>query len=91
MDILLEWFDNKNNKKRQDTPIKAHPTYEDNLAQCPPFSQNDVQHCQIKYEGAYNQTIGKLLHIQEWTCPDINYTISRPAVYANSHQQILPF
>ena len=82
--ILLEWYGNTQNMKCQDTPIKAHPTYKHGLAQSPPLSPSDLQEYETKYHGAFTQTIGKLLHIQQWTRTDLNYTISRLAVYTKT-------
>ena len=82
--ILAEWFKNNNDIQHHDNPIKAHPTYEYGLSQCPPLSTEELNHYETKYKGAYNQTIGKLLHIQQWTRPDLNYAISRLAVYTKS-------
>ena len=81
--IVLEWYNN-NDTKRTDTPIKAHPTYEHELAQSTPLPPTDLHEYETKYNGAFNQTIGKLLYIQQWTRPDLNYTISRLAVYTKS-------
>ena len=82
--ILLDYFGEDNNIKRNDTPIKAQPTYEHDLAQCEPLQDTDLPHYESRYKGPFNHTIGKLLHIQQWTRPDLNYAISRLAVYAKS-------
>ena len=82
--ILSDWFENKNNYQQQDTPIKAHPTYEYELAQCPPISTEELPEYEHKHNGAFNQLIRKLLHIQQWSRPDLNYTISRLAVFAKA-------
>ena len=82
--ILATWFPTTSTVKHHDTPINAHPTYEYELAQCKPLTLNELKQYEEKYHGAYNQTIGKLLHIQQWTRPDINYAISRLAVFSKS-------
>ena len=82
--VISNWFQNRNNYTRQDTPIKAHPTYEYNLAKSPPLSADDLKKYEVEYKGAFNHTIGKLLHIQQWSRPDLNFAISRLAVYAKS-------
>ena len=64
--------------------LKLAPTYEHDLSQSPPLSPTDLQHYETRYRGAFNHTIGKLLHIQQWSRPDLNYAISRLAVYAKS-------
>ena len=83
--ILSEWYkDNNQHFKRHDNPINAHPTYEYNLSQSPPLQPDDLRQYEQKYHGAYNHTIGKLLHIQQCSRPDLNYAISRMAVYAKT-------
>ena len=64
-EILSDWFKDENYFKQRDNHLKAHPTYEYDLAQCPPLSGEELQHYKITYRGTYNQTIGKLLNIQQ--------------------------
>ena len=47
--ILSEWYDNPKITKKHDTPIKAHPTYEHDLAQCPPLTPTELQAYEQKY------------------------------------------
>lgn len=54
------------------------------MSQSPPLQPEDLNQYEQKYHGAYNHTIGKLLHIQQWSRPDLNYAISRLAVYAKN-------
>ena len=82
--ILFDWFKNKENNKKNETPIKAHPTYKYNLSESTPLSPEDLKEYKQPHNGAFNQTIGKLLHIQQWSRRDLNYAISRLAVYAKS-------
>ena len=82
--ILEPWFKSNTNIKIHDNPINAHPTYEYELSQSPPLSPDDLQCFELTYNGAFNQTIGKLLHIQQWTRPDLNYAISRLAVFSKT-------
>ena len=79
--ILSGYFDPGQNQKIIDTPIRANPTYERDLANHTPLSPTELQQYEKRYKGAYNVTIGKLLHIQQWTRPDLNYAISRLAVF----------
>lgn len=60
------------------TSIKYEPF------QCPPFSAEELEQYEKQYNRANNQIIGKLLHIQQWTQPDLNYVISHLPVYAKS-------
>ena len=62
--------------------MKARTTHEYDLAQSPPLSSDDLEHYKKKYNRPYNQTIEKPFHIQQWTQRDLNYEISRLAVYA---------
>ena len=74
--ILLDWFKDNNNFKRHNNPIKAHPNYEYKLSQSQPLSMKDLQYYEAKYNGPYNHTIEKLLHIQQWRRPNLNPLIS---------------
>ena len=70
--------------KRHNHPIKAHPTYEYDIAQSQPLSPDELEHYEKKHNGPYKHIIGKLLHIQQWTRLDLNYAISLLAVYSKS-------
>ena len=82
--ILTDWFQNDTQYQKHDNPIKAHPTYEHELSQSPPLSPEDLTMYEQKYHGAFNHTVGKLLHVQQWTRPDLNYAVSRLAVFTKS-------
>ncbi len=82
--ILSDWFPKDTNIKQYDNPINVHPTYEYELSMSPPLSPEELKCYENKCHGAYNQTIGKILHIQQWTRPDLNYAVSRLAVYSKS-------
>lgn len=79
--ILLDWYKDNLNFKGHDNPIKAYPIHKYDLSQSLPLQPDDLHHYEQKYHGAYNHTIGKLLHAQQWSRPDLNYAISRLAVY----------
>ena len=79
--ILQDYFSPGHVAKSVDTPIPANPTYEHTLANSLPLSPTELPAYEQKYHGPYNTTIGKLLHIQQWSRPDLNYTISRLAVF----------
>ena len=65
-----------------DTHICAKSMYETNLANAKPLSTSELQKYEEQYNGPFNVTIGKLLHVQQLTGPDVmNYTISRLAVF----------
>ena len=81
---LSDWFNNDTDIKRHDNPINAHPTYKYKLSESTPLSPEELEAYENTYHGAYNQTIGKILHIQQWTRPDLNYAISRLAVFSKS-------
>ena len=82
--ILLEWFKDKDNIKQNEIPIKAHPTYKYSLSESEPLLQEDLKTYERTYNSAYNRKIGKLLQIQQWSHPDLNYAISRLAVYSKN-------
>lgn len=50
--ILAEWFDDNPCVKRHNNPIKAHPTYEYDLAQSPPLQEDELEHYEKKYHSA---------------------------------------
>ena len=79
--ILSEYFEPGHTTKIIDTPIRADPTFKHDLANSIPLSPEELRHYEDCYKGLYNVTIGKLLHIQQWTHPDLNYAISCPAVF----------
>ena len=79
--ILSTYFSPGDTVAVIDTPICAKPTYESELGNRPPIPLSELEEYERKYKGPYNVTIGKLLHIQQWTRPDINYAISRLAVF----------
>ena len=64
--------------------MKANPTYEYDLAQSLPLSHEDLPEYKKIYNGPFNHTSGKLLHVQQWTRPNLNFAISRLAVYTKS-------
>ena len=49
-----------------------------------PISEIDLPDFIKKYHGASDHTIGQLLHIQQWTRADLNYTVSQLAVFLKS-------
>ena len=79
--VLSHYFPPGYNAKIVDTPIRADPTYEYVLGNSLPLSSTDLPEYEHRYHGPFNVTIGRLLHAQQWTRPDLNYAISRLAVF----------
>ena len=79
--ILKDYFPPGYKAKAIDTPLPAHPTYKHALATSSPLSLDDLRQYEGQYHGPYNITISKLLHIQQWSRLDLNYVISRLAVF----------
>ena len=65
-----------------DAHICAKSMYETNLANSKPLPTSELQQYEEQYNWPFNVTIGKLLHVQQWTCLDImNYAISCLAIF----------
>ena len=65
--ILSGYFEPGHTTKNIDTPIQVDPMFEHDLANSTPSSPEELRHYEDRYKGPYNVTIGKLLHIQQWT------------------------
>ena len=46
-----------------------------------PIPPSELHEYEKQFKGPFNVTVWKLLHVQQWTCPDINYAISRLVVF----------
>ena len=79
--IISGYFDPGHSPKITNTPIRATSTYERDLANDVPLSPIELEQYEKRYRGTYNVIIGKLLHVQQWTRPDLNYAISRLTVF----------
>ena len=82
--ILSHWFNNGHPTKIVNTPFPFDSELEKNLAQSPPLEGSDLNMYETCYHGQFNHTIGQLLHIQQWTRPDISYAISRLASFSRN-------
>ena len=45
---------------------------------------DDLQLYESRYHGPFNHSIGKLLHIQQWTRPDITFSVTRLASFTKN-------
>ena len=74
--ILAPWFDDGHLPKIVNSPFPTDTNYEEDLAQSPPLEGEELKLYEKRYHGAFNQSIGKLLHIQQWTRLDINFAVT---------------
>ncbi len=81
---LAPWFDNGHLPKYVNSPFPTDTHYEEDLAQSTPLQDDELKLYEKRYHGALNQSIGKLLHIQQWTCLDINYAVTRLASFTRN-------
>ena len=58
-------------------PFPTDSTFEQDLSQSPALDENELRCYEKRYHGAFNHTLGKLLHIQQWTRADINFAVTR--------------
>ena len=82
--ILSSWFDNGHSTKITNSPFPTDSTFEYDLSQSPPLTDDDLLKYESRYHGAFNHSIGKLLHIQQWTRFDINYAVTRLASFTRN-------
>ena len=82
--ILAPWFDDGHFTKIVNSPFPTDTHYEEDLAQSDPLEGDELQLYEKRYHGAFNQSIGKLLHIQQWTRLDINYAVTRLASFTRN-------
>ena len=82
--ILSTWFDNGHTTKIVNSPFPTDPTFELDLSQSPVLTESDLEIYETRYLGAFNHTLGKLLHIQQWTRADINYAVTRLATFTRN-------
>ena len=82
--ILDKWFTNGHTPKRVHTPYPTEHTFEFNLSETPPLDDEMLPIYEARYHGPFNHTIGKLLHIQQWTRQDINFAVTRLATFTRN-------
>ncbi len=61
--ILAPWFDDGHSPKITNASFPTDSTFEYDLSQSPPLDDDDLIMYEKRYHGAFNHTIGKLLHI----------------------------
>ena len=82
--ILSPWFDHGHHIKKVNTPFPTDSQFEHDLSQSSPLVGSDLELYESRFHGPFNHTIGKLLHIQQWTRPDINYAVTRLASFTKN-------
>ncbi len=82
--ILAPWFDKGHLPKEVNSSFPTKTNSELDLSQSPPLEGDELQKYKSRYHGAFNHSIGKLLHIQQWTCLDMNYTTTHLASFARN-------
>ena len=82
--ILATWFDNGHHTRVVNSPFPTDSTFEMDLSQSPPLEGSELESYETRFHGAFNYIIGKLLHIQQWTQPDINYAVTRLASFTQN-------
>ena len=82
--ILATWFDNGHATKIVNSPFPTDTHFETDLSQTPVLTESDLELYEQRYHGAFNHTLGKLLHIQQWTRADINFAVTRLAMFTRN-------
>ena len=68
-------------RKIVNTPFPTNSTFELDLSQSPHLDDSELEIYEKRFHGPFNHTVGKLLHIQQWTRPDINFAVTRLATF----------
>ena len=79
--ILSTWIDEGHEMKVVNFPFPTDSTFEQDLSQSPALDENELRCYEKRYHGAFNHTLGKLLHIQQWTRADIIFAVTRLASF----------
>ena len=82
--ILSTWFNKGHKQQIRNTPFPIDSNFELDLSESPPLQGSELQLYEHRYHGAFDHSIGKLLHIQQWTRPDINFAVARLACFARN-------
>ena len=82
--ILDQWFNNGHTPKTVNTPYPTDKDFELDLSAAPVLDEDTLQIYETRYHGPFNHTIGKLLHVQQWTRQDINFAVTRLAAFTRN-------
>ncbi len=82
--ILATWFDNGHPTRIVNSPFPTDSAFELALSQSPSLEGSELELYETRFHGAFNHTVGKLLHVQQWTRPDINYAVIRLASFTRN-------
>ena len=62
--------------------------FELDLSTTPALDTDTLQTYETRYHGPFNHSIGKLLHIQQWTRQDINFAVTRLAAFTRNPNKL---
>ena len=82
--ILEQWFNHGHMTKIVNTPYPTDSTFELELSTDIPLDEETMSKYEMRYHGPFNHTIGKVLHIQQWTQQDINFAVTRLAAFTRN-------
>ena len=86
--ILDQWFNNGHLPKIVNTPYPTEHNFELDLSTTPALDADTLQTYETRYHGPFNHTIGKILHIQQWTRQDINFAVTRLAAFTRNPNKL---
>ena len=71
--IIAPWFTNSHFPKFTNSPFPTDTNFELDLSQASPLEGDELNSYKPRYQGIFNHSISKIIHIQQWICMDINY------------------
>ena len=75
------WFANGHPTKKTDIPFPVDLSHKEDLSQFPTWPTNNLTLYESIYHGSFNHTIEKLLHVEQWTHPNIPYSFTLLACF----------
>ena len=85
--ILASRFDDNHLPKFVNSPFPTDTHFEEHLAQSTSLQGNKLILYESQYHGAFNNSISKLLHIQQLTQLGINYAVTRLASFTQKKNE----
>ena len=79
--ILRTWFPVNGKVKKVHTPFDHDPTFEHSLGTTPAIKSDTLPKYEREYHGEFRSTVGKILHVQQWTRGDLSFAIARLAAF----------
>ena len=86
--ILDHWFQQGYPTKIVNTPYPTDNNFELDLTTAPSLNSDTLHQYETRYHGPFNHTLGKLLHIQQWTRYDINFAVTRLAAFTKNPNKV---